>query len=154
MRAIILNLLLQLFLCFLATVGFSIICNVSRRILFYCGLVGTGGYFAYWLFMQFSSNMVLATLAGSIIVAILANRMSKLLKMPLTNFNIPGMVPLVPGGIAYNAIRALAEGDYNTFMDRGVETIVVAGAIALGLVIAEAFNHSIRNFVYRFRRIV
>jgi len=152
MNDLLMYLLLQLFLCFIATIGFSIICNVSRYVLVYCGLVGAGGYLAYWIFMQFWHNMAMASLVGSVFVAFLASRMSRFCKMPVTVFNIPGMVPLVPGGMAYEAIRALGEGDYNAFMSAGVNTMMVAGAIALGLVMSEAFNHSIRNFVFRFRR--
>ncbi len=66
--------------------------------------------------------------------------------MPVTIFNIPGMVPLVPGGLAYQAVRNLVTGSYQAAASYTVQAIMIAGAIALGLVLSEVFNHNIRNF--------
>ena len=66
--------------------------------------------------------------------------------MPVTIFNIPGMVPLVPGGLAYQAVRNLVTSSYQEAANYTVQAIMIAGAIALGLVLSEVFNHNIRNF--------
>lgn len=66
--------------------------------------------------------------------------------MPVTIFNIPGIVPLVPGALAYQAVRNLVLGDYVVAVSISVKVLLVAGAIASGLVISEVFNHNIRNF--------
>lgn len=56
------------------------------------------------------------------------------------------MVPLVPGGLAYQAVRNLVIGNYETAVYSAVQAVMIAGAIALGLVLSEVLNHNIRNF--------
>ncbi|BDP74471.1 hypothetical protein EfmAA96_22560 [Enterococcus faecium] len=56
------------------------------------------------------------------------------------------MVPLVPGGLAYQAVRNLVTESYREAAHYAVQAIMIAGAIALGLVLSEVFNHNIRNF--------
>ena len=65
--------------------------------------------------------------------------------MPVTIFNISGIVPLVPGGLAYQAVRNLVTESYRSGSLCG-QAIMIAGAIALDLVLSEVFNHNIRNF--------
>ncbi|HGF7753112.1 TPA: threonine/serine exporter family protein, partial [Enterococcus faecium] len=86
------------------------------------------------------------SLLGSLGVAFISDLFSKRLKMPVTIFNIPGMVPLVPGGLAYQAVRNLVTESYREAAHYAVQAIMIAGAIALGLVLSEVFNHNIRNF--------
>ncbi|HBL3321243.1 TPA: threonine/serine exporter family protein [Enterococcus faecium] len=108
---------IQFSFSFLATAAFAVITNVPRR-----------------------------SLLGSLGVAFISDLFSKRLKMPVTIFNIPGMVPLVPGGLAYQAVRNLVTESYREAAHYAVQAIMIAGAIALGLVLSEVFNHNIRNF--------
>ena len=66
--------------------------------------------------------------------------------MPVTIFNIPGIVPLVPGGLAYQAVRNIVIGNYEKGAYFTVQAVMIAGAIALGLVASEVFNQNIRSF--------
>lgn len=120
---------IQFSFSFLATAAFAVITNVPRRSLICCGLSGAFG-----------------SLLGSLGVAFISDLFSKRLKMPVTIFNIPGMVPLVPGGLAYQAVRNLVTESYREAAHYAVQAIMIAGAIALGLVLSEVFNHNIRNF--------
>jgi uncharacterized membrane protein YjjB (DUF3815 family) len=65
-------------------------------------------------------------------------------KMPVTVFSISGVIPLVPGGMAYETIRHFIENDYTEGMRLGTITLLIAGSIAFGLifsgVITESFN--------------
>ncbi|MGG5359064.1 MULTISPECIES: threonine/serine exporter family protein [unclassified Enterococcus] len=140
------DILLQFAFSFLATMAFSVITNVPRRALIWCGFSGAAGWMVYWTTMQLGGSAVFGTLLGSLGVAYVSNLFSKKLKMPVTIFNIPGMVPLVPGGLSYQAIRNLATESYGEAANAAVQVIMIAGAIALGLVLSEVFNHNIRSF--------
>lgn len=148
------NALLQFVSSFIVAVSFGIICNVPRRVLVFCGITGGVGWIVYWLLSQSGITTALATLTGSVLVALFSGRFARFCKMPVTIFNIPGIVPLVPGGLAYTSIRHLAQGQYDDFMRVGVDTLLVAGAIALGLILAEVFNNNLRSFARKFRRII
>ena len=140
------NLFIQFLFSFLATAAFAIITNVPRRALFYCGLSGAFGWMIYWTCVDFGGSPAFGSLLGSLGVAFISNIFSKRLKMPVTIFNIPCMVPLVPGGLAYQAVRNLVTSSYQEAANYTVQAIMIAGAIALGLVLSEVFNHNIRNF--------
>ena len=68
-------------------------------------------------------------IVGSLGVAFISDLFSKRLRMPVTIFNIPGMVPLVPGGLAYQAVRNLVTESYQSSSLCG-QAIMIAGAIA------------------------
>ena len=138
--------LLQFSFSFLTATAYAIITNVPRKALFFCGLSGATGWLLYWAILSFDGINVLGTLIGSLGVATISYLFSKNLKLPVTIFNIPGMVPLVPGGLAYQAVRNLAIGNYEVASHSAVQAVMIAGAIALGLILSELFNHSIRNF--------
>lgn len=140
------NLFIQFSFSFLATAAFAIITNVPRRALICCGLSGAFGWMIYWVCVDLGGMPAFGSLLGSLGVAFISDLFSKRLKMPVTIFNIPGMVPLVPGGLAYQAVRNLVTGSYQAAASYTVQAIMIAGAIALGLVLSEVFNHNIRNF--------
>ncbi|MEI5995371.1 threonine/serine exporter family protein [Candidatus Enterococcus mansonii] len=141
-----LNILVQFSFSFLASAAYAILTNVPKRSLIACGLSGASGWMIYWLSIQFGGNAALGSLLGALSVAAVSFIFSRSLKLPVTIFNIPGMVPLVPGGLAYQAVRNLVIGQYETAIYSSVQAIMIAGAIALGLVISEVFNHNIRSF--------
>ena len=127
--------LVQFIFSFLASAAFAIIINVPRRSLVACGLTGSVSWMLYWVIVEvFSGNAALGYL------------FSKILKMPVTIFNIPGIVPLVPGGLAYQAVRNIVIGNYEKGAYFTVQAVMIAGAIALGLVASEVFNQNIRSF--------
>lgn len=140
------HLLVQFSFSFLASVAYAIITNVPRRLLIACGLSGASGWMFYWFSVQLGATDALGSLLGALSVAAVSFVCSRLLKLPVTIFNIPGMVPLVPGGLAYQAVRNLVIGNYETAAYSAVQAVMIAGAIALGLVLSEVLNHNIRNF--------
>ncbi|WP_239257175.1 threonine/serine exporter family protein [Listeria ilorinensis] len=137
---------IQIIFSYLATVTFAILTNVPKRSLNACGLTGTFGWMVFWVLSLLGAGNVMSTLAGAFMVAVASYFFSKYKKMPITIFNVPGIVPLVPGGLAYQAVRNFVLGEYNTAIAFSVQVAMVAGAIAGGLMLSEVFNHSIRRF--------
>ena len=58
-------------------------------------------------------------------------------KMPMILFNIPSLVPLVPGGQAYRAVRYFAIGKNDLALSYLVQVGMIAGSIAVGFFLAE-----------------
>lgn len=140
------DLFVQFSFSFLASAAYAILTNVPRRSLIACGLSGASGWMIYWFAVQLGAVPALGSLLGALSVATVSFICSRTLKLPVTIFNIPGMVPLVPGGLAYQAVRNLVIGQYEIAIYSTVQAIMIAGAIALGLVLSEVLNHNIRNF--------
>ena len=66
-------------------------------------------------------------------VALFSEIMAKLNKAPVNMYLIVGIIPLVPGGLAYYAMLALVTGDNATFLERAVDAFGIAGSVAMGI---------------------
>ena len=71
-------------------------------------------------------------LLATVVTATLAEIFARVLKTPATVFLIIGIIPLVPGGGLYYTMESLVNGDMQLFTRYGWETVVSAGAIAVG----------------------
>lgn len=129
--------LIQAIFSFIATACFGVIFNVPRRGILICGLVGSIGWTVYYSLMQIGVAEVQATFLGAFAVAIVAQIFARKFKMPMIIFNVSGIIPLVPGGIAYNTMRNIVELDYSMGIQNGMRAFMISGAIAMGLVFAE-----------------
>lgn len=129
--------LLQGILSFIAATAFGIVFNAPKNSLFYCGLVGMTGWLIYSFTDHLSNDPVKSSFAGAFTIAFVAHLMAKRIKMPMIIFSVAGIIPLVPGGVAYNAMRHIVEEDYGVAIQYASRALMISGAIAIGLVFAE-----------------
>ena len=130
------NILMQIPLSFIGTIGFSIIFNVPKKQLLFCGLAGSSGWLVYQLMlMAFPEADVIATFLGAIVVTFLSRIISTLRRMPTTVYMIPGIIPLVPGIGIYYTMFNVVMGDYEGALLWGIHTLRAAGVISLGLLV-------------------
>lgn len=130
--------IIELIVCFLATVSFGIIFSVPRNTLFLGGLIGMVAWGISSTLQEYGVTTIFATSMASITAAMIAHFLAKKFRVPATTFTIPGIIPLVPGSRAYYTMLAFVEGDYLGGLELGIETMLQAGAIAAGIVFALA----------------
>lgn len=130
--------IIELIVCFFATVSFGIIFSVPRNALLVGGVIGMVAWGIYRLLPEFGLTAIFATSVASLAVATIAHLLAKKYRIPATVFTIPGIIPLVPGSKAYYTMLAFVESDYLGGLELGIETLLQAGAIAAGIVIALA----------------
>ena len=129
------SLFLQFLYAGLATFGFTIIFRVPKSDILVCSLIGAFGWLTYQITFDYGFTPVMACFLGACTVALLSDICSKLLKDAATIFIIPGIMPLVPGAGMYYTMKYCASGDMAMFIETGVHTLALAGAIALGIVL-------------------
>lgn len=135
--------LTKLYASFLATMGFGILFNVPRKSLLTGGLVGMIGWIIYVvLTVNLQLNMIAATLIAAFGVATISQILARLKKMPVTVFSIAGIIPLVPGGMAYETIRQFIQNNYDEGIRLATVTLLMAGSIAFGLIISGVITES------------
>lgn len=78
-----------------------------------------------------------ASFLGAFGVALFAHIFARYFRKPMIIFSVAGIIPLVPGGSAYNAMRHIVENDYITAISHAANAFMISGAIAMGLVFAE-----------------
>lgn len=138
---------IQFIFSFLATASLCVIFNAPIKAIPYCGLVGAVGWMIYYIAIQQYFTEVSASFLGAFVVAICAQGFARMLKTPMIVFIVSGIIPLVPGGLAYNTIRYLVERNYSLGLEMGIRVFLISGAIAMGIVFSEVFFQLFVRFV-------
>lgn len=135
------NIFVQFFLQglfgFIATIGYAILINNPKRALLYCGISGTIGWLVYWTLFTMGTGKVFSNFFGAFMAAMTGIIFARIKKMPAILFNIPALVPLVPGATAYQGIRTMVLGDLDYALRTLVVVALVTGAIAMGYMVAQ-----------------
>lgn len=130
----------QLVTSFIATGAFGILFNIPRKKLLQCGLIGMIGWMVYVVLIDSHADTVVATLVAAFIIAIVSQMFAKMYKAPIIIFSVSGVIPLVPGGLSYDAMRHFVANDYNVAIQLAAKAFMISGAIAIGIVFAEVIN--------------
>jgi uncharacterized membrane protein YjjB (DUF3815 family) len=131
--------LTNMFFSFVAAASFGIMFNVPKSLLFKCGTVGMAGWMVYYFLSEHSVNSLPATVAAAFTIALIGHVYARVYKTPVIIFTIAGIIPLVPGGTAYRAMRSFVQNDYNTAVNLAAKAFMISGSIALGLILSDVF---------------
>lgn len=129
--------MMSMFFQFVAAVvgaiGFSIIFNAPARQYLLCGLTGGVAWVAYLLIISVMNSPGVASFVATFIIALMSRAFSVVRKTPTSVFITAGIFPIVPGAGIYYTAYYFIMGDYGMAGGKGVETLKIAGAIALGI---------------------
>ncbi|MDP4083344.1 MAG: threonine/serine exporter family protein [Bacillota bacterium] len=139
----------QLITSFIATGAFGIIFNAPTHSLIKCGLIGMGGWIIYFVINAHYQDSVLATFAASFFIGVVSHVMAKIYRTPVIIFSVAGIIPLVPGGLAFDAMRNFVENDYNSALNLAAKAFMLSGSIAFGLVFSEVINQVLRKVAFQ-----
>ena len=130
------TMLVQFVVAMVATISFGITFQVGRRHYWTCGFVGAVGWTIYIACTALGGMTApMATLIATLPLAALSRFFAIRHKAPITVFLLTGIFPLVPGaGIYYTAYYFL-RNDRALCTSKGIETLKVAVALALGIAI-------------------
>jgi len=129
------NLFVEFLFAFLGTLGFAFIFNVPLRHIPIASFVGGAGWVIYQIAAAGGCGVAIACFLGACTVGLTSDIASRICKEAATIFVIPGVLPLVPGAGTYYTMLAIVNGNLDQAADKGIETLAMAGAIALGLLV-------------------
>lgn len=132
-------------LSFVAAATFGLLFGVPRPELVWGGLVGAAGWLVYRGLMAVAVGPLGAVFAASFLVAALSQLLAVRRRVPVLLFAVPGIIPLVPGGLAYRTMLAFFHGEYAGGLAVGAQTLLFAGAIAAGLLLWTALFTAFRR---------
>lgn len=132
------HLLTQFILAIFATGGFCLIFRVPLRHIPVCMAIGGLGWVTYEISMYYYASPSIGCFFGACNVGLLSTIASRMFKDASTIFVIPGILCLVPGSAIFNTMAALLRDDFSSAMDVGMQTLLMAGAIAFGLLVIGA----------------
>ncbi|MFD1670475.1 threonine/serine exporter family protein [Agrilactobacillus yilanensis] len=141
---IFLQLLVQAGFSYLATLTFGVILNIPRRNLNTCAWIGMIGWVSYWGLWQLGTGKLIANLVGAFLIGIISVIMGPIKKTPTLLFNIPALVPLVPGATAFEAVRYLVLGRLDMASSYLLTVLMVISAISVGFMIAQMLGELVK----------
>ncbi|WP_191451488.1 threonine/serine exporter family protein [Lactobacillus gallinarum] len=140
---------------YIASVGFALTINVPHRALNSSGISGAVGWMAYWFCFRLGMGRMVSNLISAFLIGILGLFFARRKKCPATIFNIPALVPLVPGMPAYQAVRALVAGNYTQGQELILRVAIVTAAIGLGFLLSTMCTEAVYRIKYRhFKKIM
>lgn len=125
--------IIQTVVAFIATISFCVIFSVPVKQYIYCGFTGAVAWLCYLLLMSFQLSSVMSTFVAAIILTTFSRIFAIRRRVPVTVFLIAGIFPLVPGAGIYYTTYYMIMNQLNQASDKGIETIKLAVAIALGI---------------------
>ncbi|KEZ85503.1 membrane protein [Clostridium sulfidigenes] len=140
---------LQVIYAFIVSLGFGVLFNVRDKNLFFAALGGAVGWFFYSLTMNLSNSSILAMLIASISISIYAEIFSRVLKNPVTLFLVCSLIPLVPGSGMYYTVFEAVEGNVFGSLNNGIETLSLAGVIAVGIILVSTLSRLMQKLKIR-----
>lgn len=129
--------LVQVVGAFVAVVAASVTFGVSKKFLIYSGLAGAVSWFVYLLFLRNNANELIAVFAATLVSALLSHIFARALKAPVTIFQIPAILPTVPGVGMYRTVYYMIMGDKEMTGYYFSKTLQIAGMIAIGIFIMD-----------------
>src|SRR5699024_8597347 len=133
--------ILNLLFSYTASLFFGVIFDVPKRLYNTVGIVGACGWMIYILFYEgFQFHTIYSSFFGSIALGMLSHIMARYKKEPVIIFMVPGIIPLVPGVIAFDATKNLVILEFSKAINTMLEVTLIAGAIALGLLFADQIS--------------
>jgi uncharacterized membrane protein YjjB (DUF3815 family) len=133
---------------FLLSAAIGILYRVPRSVVLYSSINGTVSWLILYGLIASGVNVIAASFCGRLAVGTIAEILARLLRKPATIFIIPGFIPLVPGREAYTTMRYMVEGWQLEALSMGVQTLLMAGAIAFGIIISIFSYRLAANFKF------
>lgn len=87
--------------------------------------------------------------AGAMVIGGLAEILARLQKQPVTVYIVSGIIPLVPGTIAYNSMLAFLERNFDRGLYLAFKAFLIASYLAAGLALAPLFIRYMRSILPR-----
>lgn len=129
---------MQVIYAFAACAAFSIAFNLRGRNLILASLGGALGWLVYLLCNPLQ-NDILQFFIATLAISIYSEVMARVLKTPVTGYLLVALLPMVPGGGIYYTMEYCIIGNTDMFLETGLHTLGIAGALAMGILLVSSF---------------
>ena len=119
---------------FLACEGFTLIFNIHGLGKLIAGVGGALGWLVYLL----GGSTIFAAFLAAAAIGVFAEVMSRVRRCPVTGYVLVALLPLVPGGGVYYAMRHCVAGETGEFLNTLLHTFGMAAALAVGAMLASS----------------
>ena len=130
--------IIEIITAFFGTLGFSLVFKSKSKLILVNSIGGAFIWLVYLMLFSNTDNIFISYLLAAIAAGIYSEITARIYKTPATTILIPTIVPMIPGASLYYTLRAFFKNDLNELMLNGGNTLKIATAIALGIIIVSA----------------
>jgi len=141
----VINYLKEAIFCFMATVFFAVLMKTPRKAIALCSAIAAVGYMVYSLSKGVLQSSDIGYFAGTFIMAVLGETAARLMKMPSTVFISPAVIPLVPGLGLYQTMLFFVQGQLQSGMQTGAQTMIALAEMAMAIAISSFIFNKINR---------
>lgn len=123
-------------LCFVGSAAVAVNFNVPRRAVAACGLLANLAWYGQLSLVDHGMSLLASNFIAALSVALFAELLARVLRLPVTCIAVPAIIPLVPGFSAYNAMYGYVTQDYDKANLILLQTVLIAGAISAAFAMA------------------
>ena len=132
------DMILQLATAFLGSLGFALLFHVKKERLLLASLGGLLAWGVYLLMGRATDQDVVRYFIASVALTVYAETLARLVKCPATLFIVTASIPLIPGGSLYQTMQYFMKNDMASFSGQALTTVLLAVAIAVGMLVPTA----------------
>lgn len=134
----------------LPSIGFGVLFNVRGTSLFLAGLTGGIGGFMYQLCLYLGLSDSVANFIAAVALSICGEIFARKMKTTVSTFTAVALIPLVPGGGAFEMMVSFSQGNTLAGLMKGVHVLSVSGMLCLGILSVSTIT---RFFFYSKRKL-
>ena len=132
---------------FAGCIGFTLVFNIHGPGKLIAGCGGALGWLVYLL----GGKTILAGFFAAMAISLFSEIMARIRRCPVTGYQLVALLPLVPGGGIYYAMRYCLEGDTERFLSTLLDTLGMAAALAVGVILASSLFRTAFPLLLRVR---
>lgn len=121
--------------CLVGGMGFVVVFNIHGKGGILCAVGGMVTWVTYLLIVQVSGHEYLAYFCATLVASLYSEIMARVRKFPATAYLVISAFPLLPGAGIFYTMRCAVSGDMQGVISQGVNTLAIAGIMAVGILI-------------------
>ncbi len=137
------NILRDMLICVPATFFFAILFRVPKKAVWFSSVLGAVGYAVYEWTALLLGSPIAGYFTGSLVMAACSEALARVVKMPVTVFIVPAIIPLVPGFGLYQTMMYLVRGQDAQAGTTGTSTLLAIAAMAIAMALTSVFTNAI-----------
>lgn len=124
----------------LSTASFAILFNVRGRKIIFASIIGSFAGIVLYSLVEMNINVVVAQFLAALTLGTFSEIFARKVKTPVTTFIVCALIPLVPGGGMYLAMKAMLESNPVLGNEILLNVLAQSGALALGIVVISTIS--------------
>lgn len=146
------QILIQVMMALIGVIGFSVMFNIHGYKIFLIGVGGSITWILYRIVFHSCNDKVISCFAVTIIIAVFAEVLARIIKTPVILLLVPMLVPLIPGSDLYYMMSSIVLRNTASVSGYGFLLAGEAGAIAFGIIIVTTVTQIIVRTIQYFSK--